>query len=722
MAGLRPAATGWFVSKAVTDSSWPLARLGEGMDELARLAGLHGHVKTPANAPKPLQQQDVADLERWIQWAGEQIGLEAESIECTLPQVGNLLCNAAPAILRIGNEADSRFVLLLKAKFGKCRLLAPDLSVRSCKVETLRGVLCERYEAPIGKAIERFLAQADLPRRRRQKVSALMLDEQLASQRMAGCWMLRLPPSANFWQQLSEAKLPARVVTIAMVFCLLYGLEIGGWGLIGQAALNGRLDFGWLSAWALLVFSLIPLQLLASWLDSRFALDFGGILKKRLLAGALRLDLDVVKHQGAGQLLGRVMESQALESLALNGGFSVLIAGIELLFSGWILANGAGGGLHVVLMLAWLALAVGLCWRYFHRLRSWTLMRLDLTYELVERMVGHRTCLAQEPASRRDAGEDRQLNEYLNIAKQSDDALVPIMGGLSRGWLIIAIMGLAPGFIAGTGSSTALAISLGGILLANRALSGIAGGLAAISRAAIAWRQVSVLFHAAESDSPKPAFLTTRQIDAHGMDEHGKLIAAGNLVYRYQAQGDPVLRGVDLAIYKGERILLEGASGGGKSTLASLLVGLRAPDAGLLLLNGLDRFTLGETWHQMATEAPQFHENHILSGTLAFNLLMGRNWPASEQDIEQAKALCGDLGLGELLERMPSGLQQMVGETGWQLSHGERSRIFLARALLQNTQLTILDESFAALDPESMKKCLNCAFEQANTLLVIAHP
>jgi ATP-binding cassette subfamily B protein len=140
------------------------------------------------------------------------------------------------------------------------------------------------------------------------------------------------------------------------------------------------------------------------------------------------------------------------------------------------------------------------------------------------------------------------------------------------------------------------------------------------------------------------------------------------------------------------------------------------------LLNGLDRHTLGESWHKLATEAPQFHENHVLSGTLAFNLLMGRNWPPTEEELKEAKELCGELGLGELIERMPSGMMQMVGETGWQLSHGERSRIFLARALLQRAQLTILDESFAALDPATLEKCLNCAFERASTLMVIAHP
>ena len=71
---------------------------------------------------------------------------------------------------------------------------------------------------------------------------------------------------------------------------------------------------------------------------------------------------------------------------------------------------------------------------------------------------------------------------------------------------------------------------------------------------------------------------------------------------------------------------------------------------------------------------------------------------------------------------MPAGFQQMVGESGWQLSHGERSRLYIARALLQRADLIILDESFAALDPENLQRALQCVLRRAPTVLVIAHP
>ena len=67
-------------------------------------------------------------------------------------------------------------------------------------------------------------------------------------------------------------------------------------------------------------------------------------------------------------------------------------------------------------------------------------------------------------------------------------------------------------------------------------------------------------------------------------------------------------------------------------------------------------------------------------------------------------------------------MNQVVGETGWRLSHGERSRLYIARALLQDADLVVLDESFGALDPETMERAFACVVRRARSLLVIAHP
>ena len=700
---------------------WPYARAGEALDELARRARLSAGSDTSALA-SATPYEDSEDFARWLAWSADRLGLEAEALETPASGFEELIGRAAPAVLDVNARGSSGLLVLLKSARGQVHVIRPDLQLAPCGVHDLRDALCAPYEAPHRREVERLLETADVAPRHRDRVRAAMMRERLGTRQIGRCWLLRLGASAPFKLQLAHARLPCRAGFMLATFAAVYALEMAGWAVIGQTTLNGRLDLGWLAAWALLVLSLVPLRLLGSWLDGTIALEVGRLLKARLLAGALRSDLETVKHQGAGQLLSRVMDSQALESLALNGGFGVLIALLELAFAASILAAGAGGHLHLGLLVGWIGLTVALSWRYFRRLRQWTLKRLDMTHELVERMVGHRTRLAQEHPGRRADHDDQSMKDYVNVSHGMDRAISPIVGGMARGWMMLALLGLAPAFVSGAATPADLAIALGGMLLANRALYSISGGLAALSRAAIAWKQVSALFHSAQRKAPTQAFLTTAQVSPNAAGAAGTLLEASNVVFRYRANGEPVLQGVDLTVKRGERILLEGSSGGGKSTLAALLVGLRQPESGLLLMNGLDRHTLGESWHELATEAPQFHENHILSGTLGFNLLMGRNWPASEEELAEARELCVELGLGDLLERMPSGMMQMVGETGWQLSHGERSRIFLARALLQKAQLTILDESFAALDPETLEKCLNCALERAGTLIVIAHP
>src|SRR5215831_109976 len=707
--------------------SWPLSRLGEGIEELIRRAGMGGAPHAPLTIPASVTRAGVTELARWIAWAADHLGLEAKPVETTVRDLDQLLGRAGPAVLQINDGQGKRFLLLLESRMGRPQLLRPDLGVGSCAIDDLHQALCAQHEIPLRPQIDRLLDLAHVPQRCAKRVGEAIARERLASKRIAGFWIFRPSPATSFWRQLTRARIPHKLAAMLGLFAIVYGLEIVGWTVVGAAALDGRLDLGWLGAWALLLMSMVPIRLTARWFDSTLAIEVGRVLKTRLLAGALRLDLEAVRHQGFGQLLGRVLDSQALEALALNGGLSAIVAIVELGLAAWVMSLGPAGALHLVLLLLWLAIAFGWALRYFRSLRDWTAMRLEMTHDLVERMVGHRTTQAQEWPARRDQREDQRLKDYLHSSEDMDRKFVPFVAGVSSGWTFVGLAGFAPAFVAGTVTPAALAIGLGGVFLANRAFTGIASGLAAAARAGIAWRQVAPLFKAAARPVSTLPFVSAPQMQPQMQPQFARaapsrLIEAEGLVYCYPAQGEPVLDRASLTIHHGERLLVEGGSGGGKSTLASLLVGLRRPDSGLLLLNGLDRNTLGDAWHEFATEAPQFHENHILTGTLAFNLLMGRNWPASDKEIKEAHDLCVELGLGDLIERMPSGVMQTIGETGWQLSHGERSRIFLARALLQDAQLTVLDESFAALDPETLQKCLNCALRRARTLVVIAHP
>jgi ATP-binding cassette subfamily B protein len=696
----------------LSNLAWPASQLGEAMKALARNIGLVTDAAELPNPPSSRQRQG-----EWIEAAAERLSLEAEEVGALYGEVEPMISAAAPALLRLPGERG--FLAVAGSSHGKVSLLTPGLTVRRIPLETVRLLLCREHEEPLSDEVDELLLQAGVPLSRLPAARAAILSERLRQVWINNCWLLRLTPGAGFVKQLRQARLPRLLGALAGSYAFQFGLGILAWWVLGRGLLGGHLDPGWLIAWALLLVTAVPFRLLAVWAQGRFAIGAGGLLKQRLLFGALRLKPEEIRNEGVGQMLGRVIESNAIESLTLSGGFLGVVALIELIAAGIILSVGAAGLVHVLLLAVWVALAVVLGWVHLRRRRKWTEARLEMTNDLIERMAGHRTRLAQEAPESWHDGEDQAVERYLSQSAMMDSAAM-MQSVLARGWLFVALLGLSPVFVSATAAPAALAVSLGGMLLAYRALAKLAASLSSLLSAAIAWQQVAPLFNAAAQNEEAGSMMP----EAGGQSrEAGAVVEAHDLTFRYRERGGRALRGCSLRIEAGDKLLLEGSSGGGKSTLASLLTRLRAPESGLLLAGGLDYQTLGASgWRRRVVSAPQFHENHVFAGTFAFNLLMGRNWPPSAEDLADAERVCRQLGLGELLDRMPAGLLQMVGETGWQLSHGERSRLFLARALLQKSELVILDESFAALDPETLSHCLSTALDRAKTLLVIAHP
>lgn len=735
--------------------SWPLPRLGEALEALARRSGFclaADAVGCPPTMPPGATVGDH-DLDHWLVAAAERLCLEAEAVDAAYPELTNLLISSAPAILRVPTCAGTRFLALLPSRRRRLVALCPDLSLGEVNPETLRAALCRDIQAPAVDRVERLLASADIARSRRAQARDAILGELLAPERIGGCWLLRPSGRAPVRSLAREARLPQLFVVLVASHAGCYLLWISSWWLLGRSALGGRLDHGWLLAWGLVLLSLLPFRLLALSAAGVLSVRAGALLKRRLLFGALRMDPDEVRHLGAGQLLGRVMESEFLEQMAVTGGYLGLTAVVELSLAGVVLAIGAGGWLHVVILLSWMAATAGLGLHYLRLRRVWTESRLVMTNDLVERMVGHRTRLAQEARDHWNEGEDQALERYYGVSHRLDRAATMLQALVPRGWFIAGLLGLVPAFVSGDQPMPYLAIGVGGVLLGFQAFKDLAEGLERILAAVVAWERVRPFWRAASrhetlgrpefaaaGDAPRVHEATGSEesrVDASPSDEPRARVAetgqhpqetvplldVRDLFFGYRDRAEPVLRGLQLELGRGDRLLLEGASGGGKSTLGMLLSSCRMPDSGLLLLEGLDVETLGTAgWRRRVVLVPQYHENHVLMGTLAFNLLMGRGWPPRPQDMEDAERACRALGLGPLLERMPAGLLQPVGETGWQLSHGERGRLYIARALLQGADVTILDESFAALDPETLRRTLKCVLERAPTLVAIAHP
>lgn len=186
-----------------------------------------------------------------------------------------------------------------------------------------------------------------------------------------------------------------------------------------------------------------------------------------------------------------------------------------------------------------------------------------------------------------------------------------------------------------------------------------------------------------------------------------------------EAQGDhDVLRGVSFEVPRGSRVALVGPSGAGKSTILSLVERFYDPTGGSIRLNGDDirtypRTELRAQFGYVEQDAP------TLAGTLAENLRLASP-DATDADCERVLRA---VNLGDVLERGPLGLETPVGEDGVMLSGGERQRLAIARALLTEAPILLLDESTSSLDgvnEQRMREAID-AVSADRTLVVIAH-
>jgi subfamily B ATP-binding cassette protein MsbA len=200
--------------------------------------------------------------------------------------------------------------------------------------------------------------------------------------------------------------------------------------------------------------------------------------------------------------------------------------------------------------------------------------------------------------------------------------------------------------------------------------------------------------------------------------------ARGDIEFRdvrftYTTATRPALDGVSISVRAGETVALVGPSGAGKTTLANLLPRFYAPDAGIILLDGVDiaSLTLASLRANIAVVS---QEVVLFNDTVARNIAYGRLAGVGEADIVAAAEAAHAM---HFIRDMPQGLATVIGERGVRLSGGQRQRLAIARAFLKNAPILILDEATSALDSES-ERLVQQALEslmRGRTSLVIAH-
>lgn len=191
-----------------------------------------------------------------------------------------------------------------------------------------------------------------------------------------------------------------------------------------------------------------------------------------------------------------------------------------------------------------------------------------------------------------------------------------------------------------------------------------------------------------------------------------------NLSLKYKENNRAALKNIDISISKGSKVALVGSSGAGKSSLVDLMVGLYEPTKGKILVDGLNlnRIDL-DSWRNALGVVSQ--DTILLNRSINENLALGIG-DVSKSQIEE---VCKVSQAHEFILKLPQGYKTIIGERGYKLSGGQRQRLSLARALLKNPEILILDEATSSLDSinESLVQEAIQKSSQNLTLITIAH-
>lgn len=206
-----------------------------------------------------------------------------------------------------------------------------------------------------------------------------------------------------------------------------------------------------------------------------------------------------------------------------------------------------------------------------------------------------------------------------------------------------------------------------------------------------------------------------QQHPSHDAELRGR-IELRDIRYRYSPSDPLVLDGVNLVVEPGDHIAITGPSGGGKSTLMKIILGLVEPESGEILIDGqpLARFGYHNYRRQVGAVA---QDDHLFAGTLADNIALFDEMPDMERIIASATAAA----IHDDIAKMPMQYETLVGDMGSTLSGGQKQRVLTARALYRQPRLLVIDEGTSHLDSE-LEAAVNAAIGQLGiTRIIVAH-
>jgi ATP-binding cassette, subfamily C, bacterial CydC len=423
----------------------------------------------------------------------------------------------------------------------------------------------------------------------------------------------------------------------------------------------------------------------------------------------------------SGDMLTRLVgDIEELQNIYLRIVSPIIVAIAIVLFTFGLLAIFSS-------VLAWVAVAflaaagVGIPLLAALLARGWgrrqVLARAALNVQVTDGVQGVQDILAYGAAAEQQQKLLRQDGILGGIQRRMayiagfQQALNDLMMNLAlASLLILAIPLVTSGAIAGVYLGF-LALS---ILASFEAIVPLAQAFQFLGHSLAAGKRVLEL-----TDTPAPITEPARPLAVPAIPTAGEhILEFEHVHFTYQEGEDEVLSDISFSLQAGSRVALVGPSGSGKSTLLRLVLRFWDPNKGTLRLVGQDirRYSLADLRGLTAVVA---QDTYLFNETMRTNLLMARP-EASASEIERALERAQ---LTDFVRQLPQGLMTWVGEQGLRLSGGERQRLAIARALLKNAPLLILDEATANLDPLTEQALLEALAElvQGRTTLMITH-
>lgn len=412
----------------------------------------------------------------------------------------------------------------------------------------------------------------------------------------------------------------------------------------------------------------------------------------------------ISRVQSDAQNVGNFVRSIA----TLGNQFLMLIASIVLT---WILLKGA---VLVLLPTVILTFLIGMfAYRAIHRKSMVTMESGAIVFGSVGELVDGRETLASQGGIRKvTSNVIQRQSDHIGSMKRllfTQTRLRTVTG-------IIRIAGLAvllawSGFRVAWGEITfgdwyAINLYAGLVLGAAVSIASTLQGLGQTKAAAERIKEITSL-----ADKEKERFENSEVKESDGS------VVVKNLRFSY-ADNPPVISNLDLAIDPGTLALISGPSGAGKTTLCKLLSGQLDPDVGEILVGGKPPISVGHA-SEIGTVAVLPQEVFIFNSSIRDNIRLGFD-EASEEEIEKAASLAG---IHDEIMNMESGYDTVPGPRGNKLSLGQKRRIALARSLLSNPELIILDEPFASLDKDNVLKLAETLRDCTKrcTVIVVSH-